>query len=65
MIDGERYHLNTLLALSKQGLNQSWGDFEQLVGILLTTANNIELYDIVEANYIRQDILLHICTKEG
>ena len=57
MIDGERYHLNTLLALSKQGLNQSWGDFEQLVGILLTTANNIELYDIVEANYIRQDIV--------
>lgn len=57
MIDGERYHLNTLLTLSSQGLNQSWNDFEKLIDMLTITANNLEIYDSIEAKYVRKEVI--------
>ena len=57
MIDGERYHLNMLLALSKQELDQSWNDFDKLIEMLSKTANRVDLYDTVETQYIRKEII--------
>jgi hypothetical protein len=57
MIDGERYHLNALIAANLQQHNRSWQDVEQVMAGLQAKSVALQQLDPAAAAYIQSEVL--------
>ncbi|MBI6885098.1 hypothetical protein [Pseudomonas putida] len=57
MIDGERYHLNAMMAAKLNGQCSTWEDVDSLLNGLLAKASSLESFDAGAAKYIRTEVV--------
>lgn len=57
MIDGERYHLNAMMAAKQQSLSSTWEHVDLLLRGLEAKAQAVEVIDAGEAKYIREEVV--------
>ena len=57
MIDGERYHLNALIAASLQQHNHTWQDVEQVLASLRAKSVALQQLEPAAAAYIQHEVL--------
>lgn len=57
MIDGERYHLNAMMAAKQLGLSSTWDHVDLLLNGLEAKAADVEAIDAGAARYIRDEVV--------
>jgi hypothetical protein len=57
MIDGERYHMNALIAAGTENRNRTWADVELIMDDLKAQSDGLLQFDPTAAAYIKDEIL--------